>query len=376
MKPFIYSILFLFIVNITFSQTKEVILKKSFKVNENTILNLDVDNVAIVFEESFDDKIHFNYNMTFIRYPKSSMQKLLNGVNVKTSKKGNNITLDVKNSMYVGVNSNYFYTMDSLKSAITYYWKTYRKNKSVYKAKETMLNEIANSVGNDLEDFLVKNKNKYKNEEYSNSRKKNVKSFIIKAPKYILFKIKALHSNLTFKYDIEKTIDINAFKGELKFKRLLSKDNRFVLMNGFFQAEEINGGTYNLKDVYPTKIGVIFNAKLETETSNLQIGEIGKNVQINDFNSKLYFYNFGKDFTKFDLNGDYSKLNLYKVKTSKYNLNVYGFNTTLNMNEIKATFGISKEKKMTKILEKKVKLNETSSGNIEIELKNGILNIK
>ena len=46
------------------------------------------------------------------------------------------------------------------------------------------------------------------------------------------------------------------------------------------------------------------------------------------------------------------------------------------MNEIKATFGISKEKKLTKILEKKVKLNETSSGNIEIELKNGILNIK
>lgn len=43
---------------------------------------------------------------------------------------------------------------------------------------------------------------------------------------------------------------------------------------------------------------------------------------------------------------------------------------------MKTSFGVSKEEKLTKILSKKVKLNETSSGNIEIELKSGILNIK
>ena len=55
-------------------------------------------------------------------------------------------------------------------------------------------------------------------------------------------------------------------------------------------------------------------------------------------------------------------------------MNVYGHNTTLNMNNKKTTFGVSKEKKTTKILDKKAK-NNNSSGNIELELKNGILNI-
>ncbi|TXD53483.1 MULTISPECIES: hypothetical protein [unclassified Polaribacter] len=376
MKPFIYSILLFFIGTISFSQTKEVILKKHFKVDKNTVLNLDLDNVAIVFEESLDDKIHFDYGITFIRYPKRKREDLLDDINVKTSQKGNTITLDVKNSMYVGINSNYLYSMDSLKSAIMYYGKTYRKRAYDYKTKEILLNEIVRSVGNDLEDFLFKNKSKYENQAFINTKKKDLKSFIIRVPKYTCIKIKALHSNLTFKYDIEKSIVVNAFQGDLKFKKLVSKDIKFVLMNGFFQAEEIKAGAYSLKDVHPTKIGSISNAKLETETSSIEIGEIGENVQFNDFNSKLYFYDFGKNFTKFDLKGDYSKLTLYKVKNSHYNLNVYGFNTTLNMNEVKTTFGISKEKEMTKILEKKVKLNEVSSGKVEIELTNAILTIK
>jgi hypothetical protein len=376
MKQFIYSIFFLIAINPAFSQIKEVLLKRSFKVDKNTVLKLDLDNVAIVFEESFDDKIHFDYDITFIRYPKRKREDLLDDINIKISKQDNIVNLDVKNSMYVGVNRNYLYTMDSLKSAIIYYGKNYKKNKYVYKVKEKLLNEIANSVGNDLEDFLFKNKSKYENQDFINTKKKNLKSFIIKVPKYILIKIKALHSNLVFNYDIEKPIVANTFQGKLKFKKLLSEDNKLVLMNGFFQAEEIKGGTYDLKDVYPAKIGLISNAKLKTETSGIQIGEIGGNVEINDFNSKLYLYNFNKNFINFGLKGDYSKLNLYQVNDSNYSMNVYVYNTTLNMNEVKTSFGISKEEKLTKILNKKVKFNETSSGNIEVELKNGILNIK
>ncbi len=58
MKPFIYSIIFLITINITFSQTKEVIIKKSFETNSNTTLNLNLNNVGVLFEESFDGKIH------------------------------------------------------------------------------------------------------------------------------------------------------------------------------------------------------------------------------------------------------------------------------------------------------------------------------
>ena len=99
MKPYIYSILFLLGAHFTAGQTTEVLLKESFPANENTILNLDLDNVAIVFEESFDDKIHLDYKMTFTRYPKKKKEKLLKGVNVKASKKGDSVYLNVKNSI-------------------------------------------------------------------------------------------------------------------------------------------------------------------------------------------------------------------------------------------------------------------------------------
>ena len=147
-------------------------------------------------------------------------------------------------------------------------------------------------------------------------------------------------------------------------------------MNGFFQAEEIKGGLYSLKDVYPAKIGLISNAILETETSSIQIGEIGENVAITDFNSKFYFYNFSNNFKQFKFKGEYSALSHYKVKEANYSMNVFGFNTLLKMNTVNATFGMSKDKKLEKILEKKAPKDKVSPGNIEVEVRNGILNIK
>jgi hypothetical protein len=376
MKPSIYSIILLFITTICFSQTKEIILKKSFKVDENTTLDLDLDNVAIIFEESFDDKIHFDYSITFINYPKKKKDNLLADVNVKASKKGNVVFLDVKNSMYLGAKSNYLFSLDSLKSAIIYYGKNYRGKENLYKTKEKIAAEIEKSIGNEMEDYLFQNKSKYENIEYQKTIKKTVKKFIMKVPKYVEINIKAIHSSLFFNYNFDEKIIAKTFQGELKFKKITSKENRFELINGFFQAEEINGGTYNLKDVYPTKIGLISNTELNSESSRIQIGEIKENVTINDYSSKLYLFNFNENFTKFNLKGDYSELNFYKVKETNFSMDVFGLNTTLNMNDTKTTFGTSKNDKFTKILEKKRKENIPFLGNIEIQLKNGVLNIK
>ncbi|UAM98086.1 hypothetical protein K8354_17685 [Polaribacter litorisediminis] len=376
MKPYIFSILFLLSVTISSAQTEEVILKKSFKVDENTVLNLDLDNVAIVFEESFDDKIHFDYNMTFIRYPKEKKQKILKGVNVKTSKKGNIVTLDVKNSMYVGMSKSPLLSMDSLKVAITSYWKYDKKNRGVYITKDSLMNEIKYSLGSELDSYIFNNKKKYANDDFIKKQKDIHKSFVIRLPNYMRIEIKALHANLTFNYDLKETMMANTFKGKLKFKKILSANNKFELISGFFQAEEIAGGNYKLKNVYPAKIGFISNAKIDLETCRLKIGEIGKNVSITDFDSKIYLYNFHKNFTKFNLKGDYTALNLYKVKETNFSMDVFGLNTTLNMNGTKTSFGASKEKQLTKILQKKRKENSPFLGNIEVILKNGILNIK
>ena len=94
-----------------------------------------------------------------------------------------------------------------------------------------------------------------------------------------------------------------------------------------------------------------------------------------DFDSKIYFFNFGDDFDQFNYKGDYSKLSLYDVKKNNYSLNIYGRNTALNMDSIQTTFGAIEDKKVTKILEKKANESAKVLGNIDIELINGIVNV-
>ena len=63
MKQSIYkiTIFFLLIGLSTVSQTKKIILNKNFKADETTILTVDIENVAIIFEESSDNSIYFDY---------------------------------------------------------------------------------------------------------------------------------------------------------------------------------------------------------------------------------------------------------------------------------------------------------------------------
>ena len=143
MKPYIFSILFLLSVTISFAQKEELILKKSFKVDENTTLNLDLDNVAIVFEESFDDKIHFDYSMTFGKYSKRKRQIIKKQSKIKTSQKNNLLTLKVKNSQFLGINLLYYldFTPDYKKDSVFITMKNFIKKETArrgtYKTKDS-----------------------------------------------------------------------------------------------------------------------------------------------------------------------------------------------------------------------------------------------
>ncbi|MBL4606142.1 MAG: hypothetical protein JKY02_10915 [Flavobacteriaceae bacterium] len=374
MKQFIYSILFVFTIQTTFSQSEELVLKKSFNVDKNTILNLDVDNVTIQFVESTDDKIHLDYSIVFNKDSEEFVYRVFNDIKAEVFKDNNIVTLDIKNSMFLGE----LYTMDvdinTYKKYIAEYFKQIKQNKFLYKSKDSLLREINSSSGPGSNDYFKKLKRENPNKNFGERSRRFKQKFIIKAPKYLKIKIKALHSRINFNYDISKPIELNSFKTYLKFKNLESKQNKFSLHFGIFQSKKVVGGTYFFKDVNKVSIGSISDVKLDTETSKIQIGEICKNVRFNDFNSKLNFYNFSKNFTSFNFVGDYSELSFYDVKKNNYSMDVFGFNTALFLNKVKTTFGNSKEKKLTKILEKKAKNNNTS-GKVKIELKNGILNI-
>lgn len=380
MKPFIYSVIFLFSIHVVFAQNKEIILNKSYKVNKNTVLNLDLDNVGILFEESFDDKIHFDYTITFGRYSKRKRNIILKGVKTNVSQKNNLLNLNVKNSEFIGISNKHYrlYDFDFKNDSTQVTLKDLLKNKYIrnysFKSKDSLLREIKLSIGSDFDDMIKRNKDEFL------SRMKNmkliVKVFKIKIPRYVKVRIKSINSDLTFNYETIKPLHINSFKGFLKFKNIIAVNNKISISNGVIQAYSIRNADLDFRDMYKVVFGSITNSTLTTETSKIQFGEVGKNVSITDFDSKLYLYNFSKNFTKFNLKGDYSELNFYNIRDNNFSMDVSGFNTTLNMNGVKTTFGVSKEEKMTKILQKKIKENILFLGAIEVELKHGILNLK
>ena len=374
MKPYIYSILFFISIQIAFSQTKELVLKESFEVDKNTLLEIDVDNTSILFEESFDDKIHFDYSILFEKDSEDVVYKVFKGIKAKATKTDNTVVLDVKNSMLLGELHSMDVGLEVYKNYIKDYFNSRKKNEFLYKSKDSILNEIDFSLGHDTNDYFKKLKLDNPNKDFGKSPKKFKQYFIVKVPKYVKINLKSLHSILTFTYDVTSPIQANSYKTYYKFKKINHPENSFNVTMGIFQAKEIVGGNYEFKDTNKIRIGLASNTVFKTETSKIQLGEIGKNVSFTDFNSKIHFYNFREKSDKINFTGNYSEFNLYKVKESNYAMTVYGFNTVLNMNNIKTTFGDSKKEELIKILEKKPKTEPFST--INIQLKKGILNIK
>lgn len=376
MKPYIYSIIFLLSINFSFSQTKETVFKKSYKTDANTILNLNLKYAGVIIEESPNDSIYFNYDMVFGRYSKGARRNIKNQPKIKESQKENLINFEMKNSNFLG--SQHFFTFDDVSEKLNWFIKDITKKPTIsslkYKTIENIVDEIKNSQINILNNYRKKQYTESLNTKSVKLKKTVIQYFIIKVPKHIKIRLKAFDSNININYNMTSSFVLNSFKSILKFKELSGLNNRIIASKGVIEAQEIAHARLELIDLERTKIGTIKNTDFITETSRIEIGEVGENVKFTDFNSKMHLFNFTESFSDFNFKGDYSELNFYNVKEQNYSMDVFGFNTTLNLNKVKTTFTVSEGKKTTKILEKKPKNN--SLNKIDIKLKNGILNIK
>ncbi len=378
MKQYIYSILFFIVTTISFSQKKEIVLNTVYKTGSNSTLNLDLTNVGVIFEESPDNNIYFNYEIIFSRYSKGRRENVVNQSKIKISQEKNLINFKMRNSSFLGFGYHFTFdeetnSMSSLIKNLEYETKIISKKQ---KTKNQILNEIKLSQESILNNYRKRNYEQYIKTKSFKMKKQIIQNFIIKVPKHVKIRLKANECNISINYKLTSSFVMNSFKGVFKFNEISGVNSRIISSKGIFEANNLQNTRLELIDMYKVKIGEVFNTNLISETSKIQIGEIGKNVSIKDFSSKLYLYNFNKDFTKFNLTGDYTELNLYKVKETNFSMEIFGKNTVLNMNNTKTTFGRSTEQEMTKILQKKRKENILFLGNIKAELKNGVINIK
>ncbi|MCK5402071.1 MAG: hypothetical protein KAJ28_10605 [Flavobacteriaceae bacterium] len=384
-----FKLLFLMLItSITLQAQKHQIYSKSFDVNEQTTAIFNLDKTTVSIEESKDDKIHFDYNMEFINYSKKEIDSIIDNINVGATMFENNITLQATSSNITPGGS---YSVDepynkiiighfmdiriaqqnSLKS------NSIKELNKIRKSKNLINKEINKNTYKNIDEFLKYFKSIDKKGKGKSITEKNVKAyltyFVIRLPYYVKLSINGKGSNISFKNQIFNELIMDLDRGFFKAASLSNPYNKIKAdYLTRFRVEEIIGGDYTLKNIIKGLIGSIENAEIVSEFSKIEIGEIGENVTITDFNSKYWFYNFSNNFKRFDIFSEYSKIHLFYPETD-FSFEVFGNNTINHIDDIKIEMQPTRNGEKFHMMSRKANGKTHFSGAINFDIIHGVI---
>jgi len=194
--------------------------------------------------------------------------------------------------------------------------------------------------------------------------------FTIKMPKQLNLRLMAENSSLTFSIDLERQLNINARNTSLKFQNINNPLNSIDVVNGNFRCNMLNGGLYKFNHVTDVQIASVSNLKLDSEFTEITIGEIGENIEIIDFNGKFWLHNFSNNFGTFKMNTEYSEINLFYPEDMDFYIETFGHDTVHYTGDFTTEIPPSKKNKPSKMM---VIGEDTSSNNIKINTMHSII---
>ncbi len=381
-NQFKLSLLVLIISTIVYAQKSSTIemdeihtiYKENFTTNDNTTLVLNLKNTTAQVLESPDDNVYIEYTKEFKNVRKKIKERQLKHLIVSGKKEGNKITYSSKVRSNIG---DRFYNYEEL--VIGRLGEKITDSDSIQKL---IHRKSIDSVLQDIKLSELTRRNKIRKVlnikprqvERRNKNTSNIiiSKMVIKIPKDIHVRATLENSNLVFIDDFYNRATMNVRNTRLRFKKVGNPMNVFDVDNGYFNAETVLNGKYDFANAKEVRIGRLSNSFINTEFTKVEIGEIGENNKIIDFNSEYFFYNWTEDFNTFNLNSEYSKIHIFKPKTN-YGFKVFGnniksltkgFNTDLQSNA-------SGEKYL--VLEQKPIEDEFSTGQIDFNMVNGII---
>ena len=317
-----------FLPLIIYSQTYQV-YKESFDADDFETLDLDLNNSSLIIEKSNDDKVHFDFSIEFKNYLKKETESVIRSANVSANTEGNQLKLRAGSDSFISGTALSF--ENGLILELSKHQKTDKNFKVGRKSKQDILSLIQASKKNSVEDFLMKHK---EIDEDGNRKKIDMNkvkmlqtNFVVSVPEKLKYSIKAQNSNINFNLDINSLVEIVAENSSFKFKKIAHPSNTIELKNGKISIQDLKGGSYIFDNVRQVRIAELDSVTIQSEFSNLEIGELGKNVSIDDFNSKFWIYNFNQNFGLLKMNIEYSELNLFYPENSDYSLTTYGHTT-------------------------------------------------
>lgn len=335
------------------AQIREV-YKESFDTSNLKTLALDFNSSYVEIVESEDNKIHFDYNIEFENYSKKEIENILEKIETSKEIVGDKLVFKTNSENALG---DVVYSLETLFGItfegdyINFKEKT---NRQFRQSKQYFLDINSSSRGKSVKEYL---KNLREVDERGKKRKidsKNVKvlkaKFTIKIPFHLNIRIMATNSNMEFNLDLVNQLNVNAKNTSLKFKNLKNVLNKFDVVNGNFRSNVLSGGNYSFTHVDNVQIAEVKNLTIVSEFTTTKIGEIGKNVEIIDFNSKFWLHNFSNEFTDFTMNTEYSEINLFFPEGIDYYFETYGHDTVHYLAKLITEIQPSRKNKPSKMM--------------------------
>tara|TARA_Y100000815_G_scaffold109483_1_gene98053 strand:- start:1224 stop:2381 length:1158 start_codon:yes stop_codon:yes gene_type:complete len=356
-----------------FGQVKEI-FKKSYDAKNLKSINLQLKGTYVEFSESEDDKVHFDYTLEFENYSKKEMESKLNEIETEAQIVNGILEFktsgsEAKSDISYSLETHYGITFEG--DFINFKEETNRKFR---KSKQYFLAINSSSRGKSIKEYL---KNLRELDDKGNKRKINTKNvkilktkFSIKLPPEIMLKIMAENSSLTFQNDLKNQLVMNTRHSSLKFQNIENPLNVLDVVNGSFRANVLEGGSYKFTHADEVQVAQLKSVNIDTEFSDVKIGEIAGNVRIVDFNSKFWFHNFSQDFKEFKMECDYSEINLFFPEKSSFFIETYGYNTVHYWGDIITEIPPSRKKERSKMMLIGEELNPNK---IKINITNGII---
>jgi hypothetical protein len=379
MKTLFKTLLLVFITSASGYAQRHRIIDKSFEVDRNTSIVINLDNIVVAIEESTDGKVHFDYVMEFDGFSKKKIQEFIDNIEVNVDNSDNRVTLTAASKSMVDSEIIIFDPPRGITITDVYFKP--KIDSIIRKTKDFLIKEIRLNNRTRLKDPLkfvtgrfkmVKENGKLTN--FTKGSSNLLRSeFVIKLPPFVKLTMNSKNSSIFFRNDMQNELSITSKQGSLKLKSLENKYNKIKIDDASFEAESIIGGDYTLKNVKTGKIGSIQNVKIISEFSKIEIGEIDKESTITDFNSEYWFYNWSDDFNRFNLYSEYSKIHLFYPKAN-HSMKVIGNNTKHIIRE-KFTTELqptSKSEKYTMMI-KDAKPDKAITGDIFFDIVHGII---
>lgn len=370
----------LILSGLVFGQKKSI-YQKSIDSKQIDNLTLNLSDAYLSVKQSKDNQIHFNFSIEFFNYSESEIDEIISSINTDLTRRENGYYFTLTSqvglaSAVYSFDADYGLFLDNT---------TFKSGDGIKrrfrKSKESLKKLVEDKTNGKQEKLLLMFKKYTESGEVVDINLEDEKSyrvsFNVEIPALENLNLNLENSEIDLMFNFEGIIRCLANKSKITTRELINNDNKFELVGGNLKSTSVKGGKYKFDSVDKVIIAEISNSEIESEFSDVSIGEMTSPIKITDFNSEYWFYELTPSESKYYFSGEYSKINMYYPSSnSDYKIETIGFNTAHYLENTRMDIAPNRENVMNKMLvATKDKSNDAKSVDFAIEIKNGVVRL-